>query len=70
MRFGFTVARRHIARLDAAAAGRSVDVVLRLKCAVAEADTLSRAAWKAALRAEADVLLDQLGRKLVASEAT
>ncbi len=63
-------ARRHIARLDAAAAGRSVDVVLRLKCAVAEADTLSRAAWKAALRAEADVLLDQLGRKLVASEAT
>jgi ribonuclease P protein component len=57
-------ARRHIAELDAAAGGRSVDVVLRLKAAAPAAEALSRSDWKAALRSEADALLAQLAQRL------
>lgn len=57
-------ARQQIAILDAAAADRSVDIVLRLKSAAADAGSLGRTAWKAALRAEADALLEQLRRTL------
>jgi ribonuclease P protein component len=61
-------ARRHLEDLDAAAAARSVDIVLRLKAAVPDAAQLSRSAWKAALRAEADALLAQLVRRLRRTE--
>ncbi len=57
-------ARRHIDELDAAAASRSVDIVLRLKTAVPDRTALARSAWKEALRAEADALLRQLARRL------
>lgn len=57
-------ARRHLVELDAAASGRSVDIVLRLKAAVPDRAQLARAEWKAALRSEADVLLAQLARRL------
>jgi len=62
-------ARRHLSELDAAAANRSVDVVLRLKAAVPVGAPLARQAWKAALRAEADALLTLLAHRLRSSEA-
>lgn len=57
-------ARRHIEDLDAAAASRSVDIVLRLKAAVPDRSAIARGAWKQALRAEAEVLLTELARRL------
>ena len=57
-------ARRHIEALDAAAADRSVDIVLRLKAAVPGPRALARTLWKAALREEADALLADLAQKL------
>jgi len=57
-------ARRHVDALDAAAASRSVDVVLRLKAAVPDRSQLARDAWKAALREEAEALLELLARRL------
>jgi len=57
-------ARCHIEALDAAAGQRAVDVVLRLKAAVPDRAALDRRAWKLALRAEADALLEQLARRL------
>lgn len=57
-------ARRHIGELDAAAARRSVDIVLRLRAAAPDRAVLARGAWKEALRAEADSLLTQLARRL------
>jgi len=57
-------ARRRLVELDAAAAGRSVDIVLRLRAAVPDPTLLARAEWKAALRSEADALLTQLARRL------
>ena len=62
-------ARRHLGELDAAAASRSVDIVLRLKAAVPDRAALSRRGWKEALRAEADALLEQLARRLRGAEA-
>jgi len=62
-------ARHHLVELDAAASSRSVDIVLRLKAPVPERSSLSRAAWKAALRAEADTLLSQLALRLRGSGA-
>ena len=62
-------ARRHVAELDAAAGGRSVDVVLRLKAAVPARAELARDAWMAALRGEAEALLAQLARRLRGAEA-
>jgi ribonuclease P protein component len=62
-------ARQHLAGLDAAAANRSVDIVLRLKAAVPDGATLPRRAWKAALRGEADALLALLARSLRGGEA-
>jgi ribonuclease P protein component len=61
-------ARRHLVDLDAAVAPRSVDVVLRLKAPVPDRAKLPRAAWKEALRAEADALLDKVARRLRGSE--
>jgi RNase P protein component len=61
-------ARRHIGVLDVAAANRSVDIVLRLKAAVPDTAALPRAVWKAALREEADSLLEQLAQRLHVSE--
>jgi ribonuclease P protein component len=61
-------ARRHIEELDSAAASRSVDIVLRLKAAVPDRATLTRRAWKEALRAEADALLTQLAQRLRGAE--
>jgi RNase P protein component len=61
-------ARRHVEDLDAAAADRSVDIVLRLRAAVPDRGTLARSAWKTALRAEADALLEQLARRLRGAE--
>ena len=61
-------ARRHIEVLDAAAADRSVDIVLRLRAAVPDSGVLARGAWKTALRAEADALLEQLARRLRGAE--
>lgn len=57
-------ARRHIEELDAAAASRSVDIVLRLKAAAPGRAALARQEWKQALRAEADALLELLARRL------
>jgi len=62
-------ARRHIEELDAAAAGRSVDIVLRLKATVPDRATVARSAWKEALRAEADALLTQMALRLRCAEA-
>lgn len=61
-------ARGHLAELDAAAAGRSVDIVLRLKAAVPDRRLAVRREWKQALRAEADELLEQLVRRLRGAE--
>jgi ribonuclease P protein component len=61
-------ARRHIGELDAVAANRSVDIVLRLKAAAPDRAVLARGAWKEALRAEADSLLTQLARRLRGAE--
>jgi len=63
-------ARQHVAMLDAVAASRSVDIVLRLKRPVGEAGPMSRASWKATLRGEADWLLRQLAARLRAAEAS
>jgi ribonuclease P protein component len=57
-------ARRHIEELDAAAASRSVDIVLRLKAAAPGRAALARQEWKQVLRAEADALLELLARRL------
>jgi len=57
-------ARHHLATLDAAVAGGAADVVLRLKARVPARGELTLAAWKAALRAEADALLDRLAAEL------
>jgi ribonuclease P protein component len=57
-------ARRHLAILDAAAADRPVDIVLRLKAPAAEAARRTPRTWKAALRAEADALLLKLADRL------
>ena len=57
-------ARRHIPELDAAAASRAVDIVLRLKGQVPDRAALTRRDWKQALRAEADALLAQLAGRL------
>lgn len=54
-------ARHNLTELDAAAAERQVDVVLRLKAA---APAQGRAAWKTQLRAEAESLLAELARRL------
>lgn len=62
-------ARHHIDELDAAAASRTVDIVLRLRAAVPDRAALARRAWKEALRAEADALLTQLARRLRGAEA-
>lgn len=53
-------ARHALAALDAAAAGRQVDLVLRLKAPVPAAELMNRARFKLELRAEADALLAQL----------
>jgi ribonuclease P protein component len=63
-------ARHHLGILDSAAGARSVDVVLRLKAPAREAAGLTRHAWKAALRAEADALLLKLAGRLGARVAT
>lgn len=57
-------ARQHLEDLDSAAAGRSVDIVLRLRAAVPDRASLARTAWKAALRTEAEALLEHLARRL------
>lgn len=57
-------ARHHIDELDAAAASRSVDIVLRLKAVIPGRAALGRGDWKQALRAEADALLEQLAQRL------
>ena len=51
-----------------AASARAVDVVLRLRAAVPDSATLARDAWRAALRDEADALLEQLARRLRGAE--
>ncbi len=63
-------ARQRIDELDAAAADRSVDIVLRLKAAVPAKHAAARSAWKAALREEADALLAELTRRLRRAEAS
>ncbi|MFN3565328.1 MAG: ribonuclease P protein component [Burkholderiaceae bacterium] len=55
------------AELEAAAAARAVDVVLRLKSPLPQRDALSLAQLKRALRAEADALLADLTRRLAQS---
>jgi ribonuclease P protein component len=55
-------ARLRIDELDAAAADRSVDVVLRLRAAAPKVPACK--AWKVALREEADGLLAQLAGQL------
>jgi ribonuclease P protein component len=57
-------ARNHLGMLDVAAAGRSVDIVLRLKAALPAAGETPLARWKGALRREADGLLAQLAQRL------
>lgn len=57
-------ARHHVAALDAAVGDGGADVVLRLKGRVPGRGELSWAAWKAALRAEADALLQRLAGEL------
>lgn len=57
-------ARVRIEELDRAAGARAVDVVMRLKAAAPDRQTVTRDAWKKALRAEADALLDDLARQL------
>lgn len=57
-------ARGHVGLLDAAAAGRSVDIVLRLRASVPDRSQTALAAWKASLRQEADGLLEHLARRL------
>lgn len=61
-------ARCHIEELDAAAANRSVDIVLRLKSSVPDRSALALGAWKRVLRAEADALLAQLAQRLRGGE--
>ncbi len=61
-------ARCHIEELDAAAASRSVDIVLRLKSSVPDRSALALGAWKRVLRAEADALLAQLAQRLRGGE--
>jgi ribonuclease P protein component len=63
-------ARRHVEELDAAAASRSVDIVLRLKATAPDRSALARSAWKDALRDEADALLTQLARRLRGAEGS
>lgn len=62
------VARRHIEELDAAAASRSVDIVLRLKAAAPGRAAIAVGAWKQTLRAEAEALLTELARRLRGTE--
>lgn len=57
-------ARNRLAELDAAAGDRSVDVVMRLRATAPDGGPGERHSWKAALRAEADDLLDTLVRRL------
>jgi ribonuclease P protein component len=57
-------ARSLLPELDAAAADRTVDIVLRLKSPLPAAGALPRRAWKAALRAEAESLLAELAQRL------
>lgn len=57
-------ARRHLAELDAAAGGLSVDVVLRLKSPPRDRAATSWRNWKAELRSESDLLLQQLAQRL------
>jgi len=57
-------ARSRLAELDAAAGDRSVDVVLRLRTTAPDGGPGERRIWKAALRVEADDLLDALLRRL------
>lgn len=52
------------AELEAASAGRAVDIVLRLKSPLPERDALSLAQLKRSLRAEADALLADLARRI------
>jgi ribonuclease P protein component len=52
--------RHALGELEAAATGRAVDVVLRLKSPLPGRDALPRAELKRALRAEADALLADL----------
>ncbi|MEW5879502.1 MAG: ribonuclease P protein component [Pseudomonadota bacterium] len=52
------------AELEAASAGHTVDVVLRLKSPLPERDALSLAQLKRSLRAEADALLADLARRI------
>lgn len=52
------------AELEAASAGRVLDVVLRLKSPLPERDALPHAELKRALRAEADALLAELKRRV------
>jgi len=57
-------ARRHLAELDSAAGDRSLDIVLRLKAPVRDHAAPNWRAWKAQLRDEADLLLQQLAARL------
>lgn len=55
--------------LEAASAGRAVDIVLRLKSPLPQRDALPRRQLKRALRAEADALLAELKRRIAQSPA-
>lgn len=55
-------ARQRLGDLDAAAADRAVDIVLRLRAPVPP--TRALAEWKRALRLEADALLGELSARL------
>lgn len=63
-------AARHAAEnIERAAAPLRFDVVLRLKAPLPPTDTMTRRAWKRALRNEADQLLAELERRLSAAGA-
>jgi len=60
-------ARRHLVELDAAAGDRSIDIVLRLKAPLRDRAAQNWQAWKAELRSEVDLLLQQLATRLRAA---
>jgi ribonuclease P protein component len=61
-------ARRHLAELDTAVGDRAIDIVLRLKAPLRDRAALNWRAWKAELRSEADLLLQQLATRLRAAK--
>lgn len=63
-------ARHALPVLDAAAAPRRIDVVLRLKAPLPARESIARAELKRQMRHEADSLLAQLAGWLRASAAT